>query len=417
MALPYEEVFLKLALKNKLLSPEQASALLTKFRALKDDSKSIDAVAQAEGLLSADQCAALKTGTARVIQGSTTAAQPAVKPPTQSLKKPATVRAPAPKPNPAEPIPGYKILKKLGVGGTAIVFLAEDAKNGGREVALKMLLPARAVDAKMVDRFEREAKLLINFDHPNIVKGYDYGCVEAPNMPRMYYCAMEFLPGESIQSLIERVGPLKEQQAIEIILECAKALEYIQGQGIIHRDIKPDNIAVSADGGIKLLDLGFAIPMATSEMPVSDEEEGTTSGTVQYMSPEQAQGQHDLDVRSDIYSLGATLFHMVMGEVPFSGTDSLEVMAKQVLESLNSSELKNRRISRHMHYFIERMMSKDKNFRYSNAAEMVTDIQEQLEGFKSLEFDASQAESDLMSSMKKPEKPRTQRISRRFKRP
>ena len=112
----------------------------------------------------------------------------------------------------------------------------------------------------------------------------------------------------------------------------------------------------------------------------------TTSGTVQYMSPEQARGQADLDARADIYSLGASLYHMVMGEVPFAGTDSLEVMAKQVMEALNSSEIKNRRISKHLHYFIERMMTKDKALRYQTPAELIEDVRSQMEGLSSLEF-------------------------------
>ena len=104
------------------------------------------------------------------------------------------------------------------------------------------------------------------------------------------------------------------------------------------------------------------------------------------MSPEQARGSADLDVRADIYSLGATLFHMVMGETPFSGTDSVEVMAKQVMEALSSSGMKNKRISKHMHYFIERMMSKDKDLRYSTPRELADDINEQIDGFRSLEY-------------------------------
>jgi serine/threonine protein kinase len=156
----------------------------------------------------------------------------------------------------------------------------------------------------------------------------------------------------------------------------------MQSRGIIHRDIKPGNIFLVKGGGVKVIDLGFAQEIGSAAAG----EEETTSGTVQYMSPEQARGQRDLDVRADIYSMGATLYHMVMGETPFSGGDSLEVMAKQVMESLNSGGMKNQRVSKHMHYFIERMMSKDKELRYSTPRELADDIKEQIEGFRSLEY-------------------------------
>jgi len=139
---------------------------------------------------------------------------------------------------------------------------------------------------------------------------------------------------------------------------------------------------VCKDGSIKVLDLGFAQAMDGS----GERDEETTSGTVQYMSPEQARGSRDLDVRADIYSLGATLYHLVMGELPFSGGDSMEVMAKQVMEALNSGNMKNVGVSKHMNYFIERMMSKDKDLRYATPHELVEDINEQLDGFKSLDY-------------------------------
>ncbi|MBI5369515.1 MAG: protein kinase, partial [Planctomycetes bacterium] len=142
-------------------------------------------------------------------------------------------------------------------------------------------------------------------------------------------------------------------------------------------------------------DLGFAKPIG-----VSEEEAGeSTCGTPQYMSPEQAKGAIDLDIRSDIYSLGATLFHMVTGDVPFKGTDNMEVMAKQVLEELKSSDVKNRKISRHMHYFIEKMMAKDKDLRYSSPREVVEEIESVVAGFKSLQFDPTQGSSKVIDGM------------------
>ena len=137
------------------------------------------------------------------------------------------------------------------------------------------------------------------------------------------------------------------------------------------------------------------------------------------MSPEQARGQRDLDVRADIYSLGATLYHMVMGELPFSGGDSLEVMAKQVMEALNSSEIKNRRLSKHMHYFIERMMSKDKDLRYATPRELVEDITQQIEGFKSLSYhpdgEEDKTSSTVMDLVKQQDPPPAPSTTRRIR--
>lgn len=216
----------------------------------------------------------------------------------------------------------------------------------------------------------------MSLDHGHLVKGYAHG-QHGP----LVFLAMEFLEGETALDVVDREGGFTETRAVEIVLETAEVLKYLQGRGLVHCDIKPGNIMLLKDGRSKLLDLGFAKPVGKGG-GASD----TTSGTVQYMSPEQAKGQADLDARADIYSLGATLYHMVMGQVPFAGGDSLEVMAKQVLEALNSSEIKNRRISKHLHYFIERMMTKDKALRYQTPGELIEDIKSQMEGFSSLEY-------------------------------
>jgi serine/threonine-protein kinase len=273
--------------------------------------------------------------------------------------------------------------------------------QNARKVALKIIHPSLAKDEKAVRRFQREAGLLCSFDHPNLVKGYAQGM-----MGPLSYLVMEYLDGESVQEVLDRQKHLSEAQALEIILETAKAIDHMQSRGIIHRDIKPGNIFLSRDGSVKVLDLGFAQELQGGEAGEAE----TTSGTVQYMSPEQARGQLDLDVRADIYSLGATLYHMVMGETPFSGSDSVEVMAKQVMEALSSAGMKNKRISKHMHYFIERMMSKDKDLRYATPRELVDDITQQIEGFKSLSYrpdgDEEQGSSTVMDLVKQEEGPR-----------
>lgn len=332
-------------------------------------------------------------------------------------------------PSQSQGIPGYKIISKIGVGGMAVVFKAIETKTR-RPAALKILLPQTAKNPVSLNRFKREAELLTKFQHENIVRGYNYGSVSD-----IYFLAMEYIEGESVQDMIDKQKTLSEELALNVILQITRALDYIEKQGIIHRDIKPGNLlvmrlsdrragpsnrrSVSPDRRaglhrrgslarkigagrsempdhspketvrteqigqrvVKLCDLGFAQSI-TATKGQSD----ITDGTPQYMSPEQVQGKLDLDIRSDIYSLGATLYHMVTGNVPFRGTDNLEVMAQQVLGSLKSAEIKNRGLSPLTLYFIEKMMVKEKQLRYQNPAEIVEDIQRQLEGFKSLEY-------------------------------
>jgi serine/threonine-protein kinase len=356
----YEQVFLAIAVKNKLLTQEDAAACLQEHQG--GASAGIEAIVVEKGLLSESQTRMLAVAARRLTGGAAPAPAAA---------------APAAKPaDPREPIPGIRMTGKLGVGGTANVFLADDVQNN-RQVAVKIIHPTLARDEKQLRRFQREAGMLIEFEHENIVKGYAQGM-----MGPLAYFVMEYLEGESGQERLDREKSISEAQSLEIVKEAAKAIDYMQSKGFVHRDIKPGNIMLLKDGRVKVLDLGFAQKIGDA----APAEEETTSGTVQYMSPEQARGQTDIDVRADIYSLGATLYHMIMGETPFKGSDSLEVMAKQVMEALSSSELKNRRISKHMHYFIERMMSKEKDLRYANPRELVDDINEQIEGFRSLEY-------------------------------
>lgn len=275
-------------------------------------------------------------------------------------------------------IPGYQILSKLGSGGMGMVFKAKDLKTN-QQVALKILYPKTVQNKTELARFVREAKLLMRFQHPNIVRGY-----HAAQFKGLYFLAMEYIEGSSVQDIINKNGLVAEELALNIIVQATEALNYLEQQGILHRDIKPDNLLLTRNNIIKLCDLGFAQPLVVKTGRSYSLE--TTSGTPQYMSPEQAQGQLDLDIRSDIYSLGATLFHMVTGKTPFSGLDNVEIMAKQVLDVLKSAEVKNRRLSPLTLCFIEKMMAKEKDIRYQNPQEIITDIKEEMEGFKSLEY-------------------------------
>ena len=289
----------------------------------------------------------------------------------------------------SETLPGYQILGKLGAGGMGVVFKALEVKNN-RLVAIKMLYPKTARNIPLFYSFQRESSLLIKFNHSHIVKGYYVTPPEG--IKGIHYSVMEYVEGVSVQQLIDQaqdrakkmVG-LVEELSLLIIMQVADALDYLQKQNILHRDIKPDNLLLNKKKGIiKLCDLGFAQPIVSENN--QNEETTTTAGTIGYMSPEQSRGQTTIDIRSDIYSLGATLYHMITGKPPFSGTNNLEVMAQQVLSDIKSDEIKNRRISPLVLYFIEKMMAKEKEIRYQNPQEVITDISMQMNGFKSLEF-------------------------------
>jgi len=286
--------------------------------------------------------------------------------------------------------PGYRMSGKLGEGGMSWVFGARRLADG-RTVALKILRPACASDPGLRGRFLREAKLLKTLRHPNLTEGYEVGRIRG-----IYFLSMELVEGENLLEALDRGRRFEEEGALFIVLQAARALDYLRGEGVVHGDIKPGNILVTSDEAVKLCDFGLASTDAAGAVGAAEAAEATgaadesewTSGTVEYLSPEQARGRVDVDVRSDIYSLGATLYHLVLGKLPFEGSDDREVLAKQILESLSSPEVK-RRVSPHMHYFIEKMMAKDREIRYQDPIELVADIESQLEGKRSLAYGSS----------------------------
>jgi serine/threonine protein kinase len=210
-------------------------------------------------------------------------------------------------------IGGYRLVKRIGEGGMGEVYLAEQLSMH-RTVAIKILHQKWADDEEFRKRFLLEARAAGKLSHPNLIQVFDVGKYQG-----LYYFSMEYIDGVTVDDIIRHDGPLGLERAIDIVMQVCEALEYLSAQGIVHRDIKPANIMVMKDGSVKLADFGF-IQQAVVDRELM--QEGTTIGTPDYISPEQARGERDLDVRSDIYSLGASLYHMLAAKTMYSGSCS-----------------------------------------------------------------------------------------------
>src|SRR5437773_3882136 len=249
----------------------------------------------------------------------------------------------------------YKILRKLGAGGMANVYLAEDQELG-RRVAIKILNERHANDEQFVERFRREAKNAAGLSHPNIVSIFDRGEAEGT-----YYIAMEYLDGRTLKELLVRNGPTPVPIAIDYARQILSALSFAHRNGIVHRDIKPHNIVVGADGRLKVTDFGIARSGA-SQMT----EAGSIVGTAQYLSPEQARGA-PVDPRSDIYSLGVVLYEMLTGKVPFSGDTPVEIAMKHLSQVPEPPSKLRDGIPHDLDAVVMRALAKDPDQRYGSA--------------------------------------------------
>ncbi len=273
---------------------------------------------------------------------------------------------------------GYQILERVGKGGMGEVYRARQVSMD-RVVALKVLSAALAAkDPGFAERFVAEARAAGRLNHPNLVGVHDVGSAPAPEgvdaSGELQYFSMEFVEGETVKDLLEREGHLEPPLIARIMLGMAEALIYAHGQGLIHRDIKPDNIMVTAQGAVKLADLGLATdPESTA---IGD---GKVMGTPLYMSPEQARAQA-LDGRSDIYSLGATLYHCLTGRTPYSGESARAIMRAHVHESVPDPADVRPEIPDGWRRLCIRMMAKDPADRPAGASELRDMIRQVIAG-------------------------------------
>jgi serine/threonine-protein kinase len=222
----------------------------------------------------------------------------------------------------ADKIPGYRLSEKLGQGAMGTVYKARQLRME-RWVAIKILQPELAANAAIKERFLHESRASARLNHPNVITGIDAGEIEG-----LCYFAMEYVEGKTLQQLVRERGAMDERMALELIVQVAKALEHAEKLGLVHRDIKPDNIMVTRDRQVKLLDLGLAKVRADGPEGAT---RGMAVGTPNYISPEQAMGRQDIDTRADIYSLGVTLYYCLTAKVPFEGPPEV-VMYRHIHE-------------------------------------------------------------------------------------
>jgi eukaryotic-like serine/threonine-protein kinase len=209
----------------------------------------------------------------------------------------------------------YQVVTRVASGGMGEVYRAHDAVLG-REVAIKVLHPQFAGDRGFVDRFRREARAAAILNHPNIVGVFDWGSTDGT-----YFMVMEYVPGLNLRTLLSEYGRLEAAQVVEVGLQVLAALDHAHRHGIVHRDVKPENILIAQDGAIKVADFGLARAYAESSV---SQAEGTVTGTVQYLAPEQIQGQ-PADPRTDLYAFGVVTFELLTGHPPFTGETSLAI--------------------------------------------------------------------------------------------
>jgi eukaryotic-like serine/threonine-protein kinase len=262
----------------------------------------------------------------------------------------------------------YRIVRRLGSGGMADVYEAEDTQLG-RHVAIKLLHRRFAEDDEFVERFRREASAAAGLSHPNIVQVFDRG-----EWDSTYYIAMELLEGRNLKQVVREHGPLEPALAVDIVLQILKAARFAHRRGIVHRDIKPHNVIVDADGRAKVTDFGIARAGA-SDMT----ETGSIMGTAQYLSPEQAQG-HPVDARSDLYSIGVVLYELLTGVPPFDADSAVTIALKQVAEDPVPPMQRSPAVTPALDAVVMRALRKEPAERFQDADEFIAALESAMTG-------------------------------------
>ena len=302
----------------------------------------------------------------------------------------------------------YVVQAKVGTGGMAVVYRAFDKKTN-RIVAIKVLRPEYESDAEFVRRFSREAEAASKVSHENIVAMLDVG-----TDGDMRYIVMEYVDGQTLKDMIRERGTIHPDTAIRMTIRILAAVDHAHRNGIVHRDIKPQNILVDNQGRVKVADFGIARLKTAQTTQLEDGHSASALGSVHYFSPEQARGEV-ADEKSDLYSVGVVMYEMLTGQVPFDGDTSVSVALKHVNEAPVSMRDRRAGISKALDEVVMRALCKDASKRYQTAAEMAADLRKAITrpqgGFVKYPKDEGEAERE-----KEEKKKKKQRDRRRLKR-
>lgn len=257
----------------------------------------------------------------------------------------------------------YEVVSHIGQGGMADVFLAVDTILN-RQVAIKILRADLSTDTVSILRFEREAQAAAALAHPNIVEIYDVGDYKGH-----HYIVMEFVSGKTLKQVIRSRGPLVNEEAIDIMKQLCSAVSEAHARGIIHRDIKPQNVIVKADGSVKILDFGIATAKGSMQLTQAN----NVMGSVHYLAPELARGE-PATPQSDIYALGIVLYEMLSGDVPFKADQAVQIALKHMREAMPSVRSMNASVPQSVENIITRATAKEPNNRYRSTADMLQDV-------------------------------------------
>jgi hypothetical protein len=267
----------------------------------------------------------------------------------------------------SSPIPGYTILGKIGQGGMGTVYKAVQA-SVNRTVAIKILAASATRDKTYVARFLQEAQAAAALNHKNLISAIDVGVSNGIN-----YFIMEYVTGKSCRELLNAKGPFGESDALSVAMQMAEVLQHIHEHRMVHRDIKPENIMLTAERQVKLCDLGLAKSTVSEEQSLT--QEGLTVGTPYFMSPEQIRGDKDVDIRADLYSLGATIFFLVTGRYPFEGKSAAETMSRHLNQPVPDPRKVKADLSEDLALVVQKLMAKDRAQRYQTPADLLEDLQ------------------------------------------
>ncbi len=300
-----------------------------------------------------------------------------------AIKEPviATAEAPAEDLKPGTSLGGYQLVQKLGEGGMGSVYLARQTSLD-RDVAVKVMAPFLANDPQFVARFTREAYAAAQLGHHNVVQIHDIGAERDT-----HFFSMEFVTGQTLAGMVSETGPLDPDVAVSYILQAARGLKFAHDHGMIHRDIKPENLLLNDQGLVKVADLGLVKRREIKETNVSkaggDSGANPSSttlnvamGTPAYMAPEQANDAAGVDARADIYSLGCTLYDLLVGRPPFSGKTAVEVITKHQTQPIVPPDKIISRVPESLSQIVSKMVAKKPEERFSNMGEVIKALEE-----------------------------------------